>query len=96
MKKNILFFLFILSSVNLFGQIWLENFDGSNVTNPISTSLQCNDNGGVSYFGIMCGFGVGCGNEISMENTDSYTSLPDQFLGGRIAIAHLSLLFLRL
>ena len=61
MKKiNFLIILFSIVCANSFGQFWLENFDGSNTTNPPVIPNECN--GVTGYYGIVCGFNVGCGN----------------------------------
>ena len=82
MKNSILTFLFLLIGQLTFCQIWIEDFDPPNAINPIATSLQCNDNG-ISYYGIMCEFGGGCGNEIDMTISSGYTFFTGQFLGAR-------------
>ena len=83
MNKIAFAFLFLtILSTNGYGQLWIEDFDGSNAGNPPSLSLECNDNGD-SYYGIMCDFGAGCGNEISATYSPDYMGLNGQFLGGR-------------
>ncbi|MFK8009588.1 MAG: hypothetical protein AB8H03_24720, partial [Saprospiraceae bacterium] len=79
--------LFVVINVSGYGQLWIEDFDNSNTTNPISTSLPCNGSisgvAGSAYYGIVCEDGGGCSSEISAANTASYTSLMGNFLGAR-------------
>jgi len=83
MKKYIaVFFLFFTLSTITYGQFWIDDFDGSNTTNPVSLSLQCNDDGD-SYYGILCDFNAGCGNEIAAVYSSGFSGLEDQFLAGR-------------
>lgn len=81
-KINFLLVLFSLVSLTGFGQIWIEDFDGGNTTNTISTSTQCNNNGN-SYYGFVCENGGGCAIEITTTNSASYGLLMGNFLGGR-------------
>jgi len=46
-----------------FGQIFIEDFDGSNTTVTTTFSQNCND-GVDDYFDVVCLNGTGCGNEV--------------------------------
>ena len=86
-KINLIIFFLAFLYINSYSQIWFEDFDGSNTTNPVSISTACNGSvmgiPGSAYSGIVCGFGGGCGNELSPANTASYTSLMGNFFGVR-------------
>ena len=78
MKKLLLlpFFLLFFCCIS-FGQIWFEDFDGSNSTNPVILNEDCND--GEDYWGVVCLSGEGCGNEIDPNYT--YIGTSGSFLG---------------
>ena len=59
--------------------IFLEDFDGSNTTNPPAFSLQCSDDR--DYIDIVCQNGAGCANEINSDFTLNAAS--GQYLGVR-------------
>ena len=79
----LLSFIFLATDAN--GQIWIEDFDGSNTTAPLTTSPTCNNMPGASdffFFGVVCVPGGGCGNEIDPFFTGSYANPSGSFLGG--------------
>ena len=63
--------------------LWLEDFDGSNTTNPVISPNICpspfTDNR--DYFNIVCNNGVGCLNEINSDFV--YGGASGQFFGAR-------------
>jgi len=62
------------------GQIWLEDFDGSNGTAGLSTSLQCGGNPDLFHFGVVCLNGGGCGRELHPAFNAVYNNVMGNFL----------------
>lgn len=58
-----LFVLILFLPLVASAQIWTEDFDGSNITNPPTWSEQCSDD--KDYFDIVCQDGGGCANEVN-------------------------------
>ena len=63
------------------GQIWIEDFDGSNGSAPLNTSTQCGGDPGDYHFGVVCEFGGGCAIEMNAAWTGLYTNVMGSFLG---------------
>lgn len=59
--------------------IWVEDFDGSNTTNPFV--LPCTVTDTRDYLGIMCLAGTGCTTEMNADYT--YGNTSGNFLGAR-------------
>ena len=62
------------------GQIWAEDFDGSNDSNPPSFSYMCYGSD-KDYFNIVCNENAGCTQEINDDFT--YFGASGQYLGVR-------------
>jgi len=60
-------------------QLWVEDFDGSNTTNPPAFSLQCSDDR--DYIDIVCQNGAGCANPINSDY--QLNGATGQYLGIR-------------
>jgi len=90
-KLKINFFLILFLGLSSVGssQIWIDDFDGSNATNPYFGFDECYLNG-ESYFGIMCPSGGGCSMPLSAGITGLYSNLSGNFLGARNTDAGLS------
>ena len=78
--------LFFLMPLVTNAQLWSEDFDGSNTTNPASwssPSLPCGDNN--DYVGIVCTPGTGCPIEVSPGANPGfeYFGATGQFFGAR-------------
>jgi len=74
---------FTLLATNAYGQIWIDNFDGSN-TAAFTTNQTCNNvpgGGDLFYFGVVCNPGAGCGNEIDPSLVGYYNGASGSFLG---------------
>lgn len=63
LNLRVLTLLIFLSPLVSNAQIWVEDFDGSNATNPPAFSLQCSDDR--DYIDIVCQNGGGCANPIN-------------------------------
>jgi len=82
-RKSLLSFLFFLFlAFYAQGQIWIEDFDGSNAGSPVNFNLPpCGGDPDVHYFGVVCLFGGGCSLEISPAWSTAYNNVMGNFLG---------------
>ena len=62
------------------GQVWIEDFDGGNASNPPVFSYMCYDDNR-DYFNIVCNDNSGCSQEVNDDY--SYFGATGQFLGLR-------------